>query len=113
MPTKLQRDSVNKLVEAGGIIGKAMVLGGYSPKTAKTPQKLTESQGFDQLCKEAGLSKKLILTSLAEDIEKKPQNRVQELNLGAKIMGIAVDRSDSKLKVEIGISKDVSDKYEK
>lgn len=50
MATKLQTDSVKALVETGGIVSTAMIKGGYSKKTAKTPQKLTNSKGFKELC---------------------------------------------------------------
>ena len=37
------------MVENGGNIGKAMVAAGYSPATARTPQKLTETKGWKEL----------------------------------------------------------------
>lgn len=49
MPTIKQKLVASKLVENGGNIGKAMVSVGYSPVTAKTPQKLTESKGWKDL----------------------------------------------------------------
>lgn len=94
MPTELQKKAVNALVENGGIVSKAMEDAGYSPKTAKTPQKLTESQGFKELCEEYGLTDKLLLESLVEDIKKKPQNRKPELELGAKIKGLLTEKVD-------------------
>lgn len=44
-----QIKAASKLVENGGNIGKAMIDAGYSPATAKTPQKLTESKGWQNL----------------------------------------------------------------
>lgn len=52
MPTYKQKIVASKLVENGGNIGKAMVAAGYSPATAKTPQKLTDSQGWQELMKD-------------------------------------------------------------
>ncbi len=49
MSTIRQRLVASKMVENGGNIGKAMVAAGYSPSTAKTPQKLTESRGWQEL----------------------------------------------------------------
>lgn len=49
MPTFRQKLVASKLVENGGNIGKAMIAAGYSPATAKTPQKLTESKGWQEL----------------------------------------------------------------
>ncbi len=44
-----QRKAAKAVVENGGIISTAMVEAGYSPNTAKTPQKLTESIGWHEL----------------------------------------------------------------
>lgn len=49
MPTFRQKKALDKVVENGGNISKAMEAAGYSPKTAKTPQKLTESKGWKEL----------------------------------------------------------------
>ena len=49
MPTYKQKLVASKLVENGGNIGKAMVDAGYSPATAKTPQKITKSKGWQEL----------------------------------------------------------------
>lgn len=49
MSTIKQKLAASKLVENGGNMGKAMVSAGYSPMTAKTPQKLTESRGWKEL----------------------------------------------------------------
>jgi len=46
MPTYRQKLVASKLVENGGNIGKAMISAGYSPATAKTPKKLTQSKGW-------------------------------------------------------------------
>ena len=51
MTTK-QKLAASKLVENGGNMGRAMVAAGYSPATAKTPQKLTTSKGWSTLVKE-------------------------------------------------------------
>jgi transposase len=51
MATMRQKKAAKLVVENGGIISKAMEAAGYSPKTAKTPQKLTESDGWKELMK--------------------------------------------------------------
>ena len=89
MPTELQKAAVEKLVESGGkSVSKAMRESRipYSPKTAKNPKKLTESNGFKELLKKYGLTEGLITKSLVADIKKKPQRRVKELGLGADIL---------------------------
>lgn len=52
MPTIKQKLVASKLVENGGNMGLAMRESGYSPATAKTPQKLTTSKGWATLMKE-------------------------------------------------------------
>ena len=49
MSTQRQKLAASKLVEFGGNMGKAMVAAGYSPATAKTPQKLTARKGWGEL----------------------------------------------------------------
>lgn len=52
MATQKQTTAAKKMVENGGIVSKAMVDAGYSPATAKTPQKLTESKGYKNIVAE-------------------------------------------------------------
>lgn len=59
----------------------------YSDKTAKTPQKLTESVGFKELAEELGLTDTLLTKALVADIKKKKGNRVREIELGYKVRG--------------------------
>lgn len=44
------------MVENGGNVSKAMIDAGYSPNTAKTPQKLTDSEYVQALMAEVGLT---------------------------------------------------------
>lgn len=58
-PTYKQRATVRILVESGGKhlpMSKAMLQAGYSRATAKTPQKLTESKGYQIALSETGIS---------------------------------------------------------
>ncbi len=52
MATVRAKRAVEKIVENGGIVSRAMIDAGYSPATAKTPQKLTQSKGFQELWEE-------------------------------------------------------------
>lgn len=52
MPTQKQQRAFKKSVENGGNVSKAMRDAGYSPATAKTPQKLTESKAWEELMEE-------------------------------------------------------------
>jgi hypothetical protein len=82
------------MVENGGNISQAMVDVGYSPNTAKTPQKLTESIGFIELCEKQGLNDQLLLDALVEDIKEKKGNRKAELELAFKIKGRLTQKTD-------------------
>jgi hypothetical protein len=94
MATKRCIKAVEKMVENGGIVSKAMRDAGYSPETAKSPSKLTESKGYKEVCEMYGLTDSLIITALVEDIKLKPQNRKPELELGAKMTGLLIDRKE-------------------
>jgi len=52
MATVKQRLAIGKLAENGGNVYRAMIAAGYSHQTAVTPQKLTESKGFQELLDE-------------------------------------------------------------
>ena len=53
MPTNKQKEAVKILSEnIGKPIGEAMREAGYSKSTSETPQRLTESKGFQQLMDE-------------------------------------------------------------
>lgn len=49
MPTIKQKLALDKIVENGGNVSKAMRDVGYSVETAKEPGKLTNSKGFQEL----------------------------------------------------------------
>lgn len=93
MATFKQIQAINHLVENGGNVSKAMRDAGYSPATAKTPQKLTESAGFAELM-EAYLPDDILLRALADDIDGKPLNRKAELELAFKLKGKMVEKQD-------------------
>ena len=86
--TTKQKTAFNNMVGNGGNVTKAMIDAKYAIATANTPQKLTESKGFQVLLKESGLTNELVAKSLVRDIKKKPQNRLGELRLGADILGM-------------------------
>lgn len=48
-PTQKQARAIKNVVDNGGNVYKAMIDAGYSPATAKTPQKLTESKAWESL----------------------------------------------------------------
>jgi len=93
MATLKQKLAVGKLVENGGNVSRSMLDAGYTPATASTPQKLTNSKGFQELI-EKYLPDDKILGALGEDIDRKPQNRTPELTLAAKIKGMMIEKKD-------------------
>ncbi len=93
MATSKQEKAVANMVENGGNASKAMRDAGYSPETAKSPSKLTKSDGFAELM-EAYLPDDTLLRALGEDIEEKKGNRKAELELAFKLKGKMVDKTD-------------------
>ena len=101
-PTAKQKAAFNKLVELGGTsVSRAMREGklsngenAYSPETAKSPQKLTESLGFQKICDEAGLTDEFLTNALYNDIKAKKKNRKPELELAFKIKKRLSDRPE-------------------
>lgn len=94
-PTIKQEAAFNNIIVNRGKLGKSMINAGYSPNSALNPkQNLTESEGYQLLLKQSGLTKELVATALANDIKAKPKRRVAELNLGADILGMKKDRSE-------------------
>ena len=91
MPTIRQKEAVKKVMENYGNVSKSMKEVGYSPNSAKNPKSLTDSKGFKELMGEYGLTEKLVSKSLVLDIKKKPQRRVKELELGARILKMTSD----------------------
>lgn len=90
MPTQKQKKVIEEIVESGGNIamGTAMIQAGYSPATAKTPQKLTESKGWLELLEEYIPDDKLNKV-LQEGLE---ANRViSSMNTGKQATGETAD----------------------
>ena len=102
MATLKQKRAVDRMVENGGIASQAMIDVGYSANTARTPSKLTESDGFKELYKEKGLTENLIVESLVDDIKAKPGKRAAELNLGADVLGMKKGSKVTAIQVNVG-----------
>jgi len=94
MATTKQKRAIERIVENGGNVSRAMMDVGYTPATARTPQKLTESKGYLELMDELGLTENFLVKALKEDIELKPQNRKPELELAVKMRGMITDKKD-------------------
>lgn len=109
MVSAKQKKAVDIAVENGGNMSQAMIRAGYSPNTAKTPQKLTESRGFAELMEEAGITDSLMLKTLKEgltaekvvvvgnaesafaDVQPDHQNRHKFLETAIKLKGYNKD----------------------
>lgn len=107
MSTVQQRAAFEKLVEIGGkSVSRAMRESKlpYSEKTAKTPKKLTESKGFQELCNEFGLTDNFLIEALVNDIREKPKNRKAELELAFKVkQRLKEDRDGDTFNTQINI----------
>ncbi len=111
MPTIKQRKAFDKIVENGGNVSRAMIDVNYSPTTAKTPQKLTTSKGFQELCQEYGLTDKFLVEALVSDIIEKPKNRKAELELGFKIIGRLTDKPEANKVLVINVTPETAKRY--
>ncbi len=87
---------------------------GYGTGLQNQPKRVLESEGFKAALAEFGLTEELITTALVSDINKKPQKRVQELKLGAEILGMVkreeTPRSDVKNTYNFIFSTEVQEK---
>ena len=104
-PTIKQKKAFKNMVGNGGNVTQAMIDAKYSPATANTPQKLTESEGYKMLLEESGLTQELIATSLVDDIKAKPKARLGELSLGADILGMK-QKGNSLIAVQVNVADD-------
>ena len=93
MATYKQRLALVNMVENGGNVSKAMRDAGYSPETAKSPSKLTSSEGYKELM-DTYLPDDMLLRALSDDIEEKKGNRKPELELAFKLKGKMVEKTD-------------------
>lgn len=69
MASQKQKKAIANLVENGGNVSKAMRDAGYSVETAKTPAKLTQSKGFQNLMKQMGVDDEKLVHVLREGLE--------------------------------------------
>lgn len=88
MSTKKQEKAIQKIVENGGNISRAMIDAGYSLSTAKTPKKLTGSKGYSDILKSSGLTEGFVVENLVDDIKNKPGKRLGELSLASDLLGL-------------------------
>lgn len=73
---------------------------GYAKTTAKAiPGEIIESKGVKEALAKFGLTEELITTALVEDIKDKKGKRVQELNLGAEVLGMKEKAKEPENKV--------------
>jgi hypothetical protein len=92
-PTPRQRKAAKAYINnflSGKPVSTAIVLKsvGYGTGLQNQPSRVVESKGFKDSLKEFGLTEELITTALVQDIQTKPEKRVQELKLGAEILGM-------------------------
>lgn len=81
-------------------IGAVLKSVGFGTGLQAHPKRVLESQGFKQAVRDLGLTEEFITNSLVKDITAKPANRIQELKLGAEILGMVKrEETDDKPKV--------------
>lgn len=100
-PTLKQRRAAkalldNQLLDKPKTEGEVLASVGYGTIT-QDPKRIIESIGFKQALRDLGLTETFITTALVEDIKGKPQNRIQELKLGAEILGMVKREDDPPL----------------
>lgn len=88
MATIKQKKVVQKLVENGGNVSRAMRDVGYSDATVNNPSNLTHSKGYREILTHSGLTEDLVIQSLVTDIIEKPGARVRELGLASDLLGL-------------------------
>lgn len=86
MPTIRQKKAAIEIVENGGVVSTAMIVSGYSKNTAKTPSKLTDSDGFKELMIGMGIDDTKLLTVLNDGLS---ATKV----ISAKVVGKNADES--------------------
>lgn len=87
-PSAKQFNAMKNLVVNGGNVAKAMRDAGYSAQTAKSPAKLTKSEGFRALCDELKFDNRFVISALKDDVMNKPGHRIGELTLASRILGL-------------------------
>ena len=101
MTTK-QRLAASKMQETAGNVSKAMKLAGYSESSAKDPQRLTRSKGWQQLMEKYLPDKKLL--SVHKELLENPDWHARDsgLDKAYKIKGKYADN-----KIQIGASEEL------
>lgn len=82
--TVKQKKAAKIMAENGGNVSRAMIEAGYSPMTAKTPQKLTEALGFKQLLQDFGPDIKKAFKTTNDLMEANNENDYPNWNARAK-----------------------------
>lgn len=88
-PTPRQRIAAKLYIENRGTpVNAIMKAANYSDAIQKNPHQVLESKGFKAELAKYGLTEQFITTALVEDINLKPQKRVEELKLASDILGM-------------------------
>lgn len=88
-----------------------MIDAGYAVSTAEKEAKyMMESSGVKKELAKYGLTDELVITSLVEDIQKKPQKRQAELKMALQALGMQGSKHSAGLNVNFNLKAD-QDKY--
>lgn len=128
MATAKQKKALAIMAENGGVASTAMIEAGYSPQTAVTPGKLTNSKGFQELIDEFLPEKHLMKKhrafldspriirrfkkgELEEETEETDPNAVRALDMAYKIRGSYKTEGNGNNVLVINLSEQTGSRY--
>ena len=113
-PTEMQKNAADNIIamKVTGRVNKKKALrkAGYSEYVSKNPKLVTKSKGFLAYMDEKGLTDENLATYLAEDIKKKPANRLGELKLAFELKGLNdknINVNMEKADATLGLMRDI------
>ena len=118
MATIKQKKAAKALVGNGGNVTQAMLVAHYSPATAHTPQKLTESEGFKEVWNEL-IPKRLVVQihkKILLKIEKDRQphcDAAKGVNMAYKIDNVYAPKKHLNVNIELETSERIRDLTQK
>lgn len=103
MATLKQKQAVKNVVENRGNVSRAMLDAGYSPKSAKNPKNLTESEGWRELLN-SQLSDAKLLRKHNQLLNAKSENvQLGAMDIGYKLRARYADTPEAVRPITINI----------
>jgi hypothetical protein len=115
-----QKIAIQEMVVNGGVASAAMLKAGYSPNTAKTPQKLTESKAWPELLEKYLPDDKLLKThdealqatkwnDFTGEREPDHTTRLKAVDMGYKVKG---KMSDTNVAIQVNFKEEAKKELE-